>query len=192
MSKPLADPVFDIGRDLQRAYEEGYKQGRYDEMVETEMSLPKWIPVSERLPIPPTFCLVTTDGSHGDVIDIALYMSDGWHKASEVLAWMPLPEPYREGWCRMTRLIDADALSEKLCETTIFIKDGEVFQRMINDAPSIDAVPVVRCGECEYWKCNPNTEEYGVCKKVSYDDFEVVMDSDDFCSYGKRREDGEA
>lgn len=53
-----------------------------------------WISVSERLPIPPTFCLVTTDGSHGDVIDIALYMSDGWHKASEVLAWMPLPPPY--------------------------------------------------------------------------------------------------
>ena len=56
-----------------------------------------WIPVSESLPIPPTFCLVTTDGSHGDVIDIALYMSDGWHKASEVLAWMPLPEPYKGG-----------------------------------------------------------------------------------------------
>lgn len=33
------------------------------------------------------------------------------------------------------RLIDADALSEKLCATTIFIKDGEAFQRMINDAP---------------------------------------------------------
>ena len=43
---------------------------------------------------------------------------------------------------------------------------------------------IVRCGHCKWWKCNPNTEEYGVCKKVSYDDFEVVMDSDDFCSYG--------
>lgn len=43
----------------------------------------------------------------------------------------------------MTRLIDADALSEKLCETTIFIKDGEVFQRMINDAPTVaDAVQI--------------------------------------------------
>ena len=59
-----------------------------------ELKRYQWIPVSERLPIPPTFCLVTTDGSHGDVIDIALYMSDGWHKASEVLAWMPLPQPY--------------------------------------------------------------------------------------------------
>ena len=36
------------------------------------------------------------------------------------------------------RLIDADALNKKLCETTIFIKDGEVFQRMINDAPTIE------------------------------------------------------
>lgn len=57
----------------------------------------EWIPCSERLPIPPTFCLVTTDGSHGDVIDIALYMSDGWHKASEVIAWRPLPKPYKGG-----------------------------------------------------------------------------------------------
>lgn len=40
------------------------------------------------------------------------------------------------------RLIDADALSEKLCETTIFIKDGEVFQRMINDAPTLSAEAV--------------------------------------------------
>ena len=46
---------------------------------------------------------------------------------------------------------------------------------------------IVRCGECGYWECNPKTEKYGVCKKVSYDDFEVIMDSDDFCSYGKRR-----
>lgn len=46
------------------------------------------------------------------------------------------------------RLIDADALNEKLCETTIFIKDGVAFQRMINDAPTIDAVQVVRCKDC--------------------------------------------
>lgn len=76
--------------NIARAYQHGYEIGQED------MSKTGWIPVSERLPIPPTFCLVTTDGSHGDVIDIALYMSDGWHKASEVLAWMPLPEPYKE------------------------------------------------------------------------------------------------
>ena len=42
------------------------------------------------------------------------------------------------------RPIDADALSEKLCKTTIFIKDGEVFQRMINDAPTVSAEAVQR------------------------------------------------
>lgn len=36
-------------------------------------------------------------------------------------------------------MIDADALSKKLIQTTIFIKDGEVFQRMINDAPTVSA-----------------------------------------------------
>lgn len=65
--------------------------------VDAKSADAEWIPCSERLPIPPTFCLVTTDGSHGDVIDIALYMSDGWHKASEVIAWMPLPTPYKGG-----------------------------------------------------------------------------------------------
>lgn len=98
----------------------------------------------------------------------------------------------------MTRLVDADekgllmelftyrrytGIDEAPIETAIDV---------IHKAPTIDAVEVVRCGRCEWWKCNPNTEEYGVCKKVSYDDFEVVMNSDDFCSYGERREDGEA
>ena len=41
-----------------------------------------------------------------------------------------IPEPHG-------RLIDGDELSKKLCETTIFIKDGEVFQRMIKDAPTV-------------------------------------------------------
>lgn len=77
--------------NMARAYQHGY------ETAQEDMSKNDWIPCSERLPIPPTFCLVTTDGSHGDVIDIALYMSDGWHKASEVIAWMPLPKPYKGG-----------------------------------------------------------------------------------------------
>lgn len=98
------------------------------------------------------------------------------------------------------RLIDADALIPIMKYTTtdneigVFpIKIGfNAIKGVIDDAPTIDAVKVVRCGHCEWWRCNPNTKEYGVCKKVSYDDFEVVMDSDDFCSYGERREDGEA
>ena len=55
----------------------------------------------------------------------------------------------------------------------------------IRALPSAEAVQVVRCGQCEHWKCNPNTNEYGVCNKVSCDEFEIVMHSDDFCSYGE-------
>ena len=57
------------------------------------------------------------------------------------------------------RLIDADALNEKLCETTIFIKDGVAFQRMINDAPTIDAVQVVRCKDCIHAQKQMTREE---------------------------------
>lgn len=54
--------------------------------------------------------------------------------------------------------------------------------------PTADVVEVVRCKDCEHWKCNPNTDRYGVCEKASYDDFEVVMHAGDFCSYGERKE----
>lgn len=60
---------------------------------------------------------------------------------------------------------------------------GEVMN-LITNSPTIDAVKVVRCRKCEYWKCNPNTENYGTCEKASYDDFAVIMERDDFCSYG--------
>lgn len=66
------------------------------------------------------------------------------------------------------RPIDADALSEKLCKTTIFVKDGDAFQRMINDAPTVSAetvptgewIPLVMNGE---YKCS-------VCGRASKSD----------------------
>ena len=58
----------------------------------------------------------------------------------------------------------------------------------IKDAPPIDAVEVVRCKECKHWVCNPNTEEWGKCKWISDEQFDVVMNADDFCSYGEEAE----
>ena len=97
------------------------------------------------------------------------------------------------------RLIDPEQITKMMCDLFIS-KDaanmtGEhqglwvrfrAIEKAASEIPTIDAVEVVRCGECKYWKGNPNTKEYGVCKKASYDDFEVVMNSDDFCSYGVR------
>ena len=96
----------------------------------------------------------------------------------------------------MTRLIDADALSEKLCETTIFIKDGEVLQRMINDAPTADAVEVVRCRDCIHWaphiQCGFDedyNEYHDYCGLLIPDDdyYAYTRRPDDYCSYGERR-----
>lgn len=36
------------------------------------------------------------------------------------------------------RLIDADALVQKVSSTTLFIKDAEIFQQMITEAPTIE------------------------------------------------------
>lgn len=98
----------------------------------------------------------------------------------------------------MKRYIDIVAIEKEMnryiehfASLGMVVDGNECFYKineLIADAPDVDVVEVVRCRECEYWKCNPNTTEYGVCKKVSYDDFEVVMDSDDFCSYGERSE----
>ena len=57
----------------------------------------KWILVSERLPEEDACYLVTTSGTNNDIIDIAYYTEGIWHKASRIKAWMPLPEPYKEG-----------------------------------------------------------------------------------------------
>lgn len=57
-----------------------------------------WIPVSKQLPKADGMYLVTTTGTYNDVVDIAYYYKDiGFHKASKVLAWMQLPEAYKEG-----------------------------------------------------------------------------------------------
>ena len=54
-----------------------------------------WIPCSERLPEERQEILATTtDNAWGDVVIIRNYYKE-MHKS--VIAWMPLPEAYREG-----------------------------------------------------------------------------------------------
>ena len=94
------------------------------------------------------------------------------------------------------RLIDADALmnvidmkfKEHYGNTVYqFIHDFFRFVlRQIRKAPTIDAVPVVRCGECER-RDNGFVSEKGT---ISCPYMEAFMPADGFCSYGERK-DGE-
>lgn len=96
------------------------------------------------------------------------------------------------------RLIDADALIEQFnekCDIATALVDEKTAERFhtfcvladaVEDAPTIDAVPVVRCKDCEYWECGPDTKGE-IYKKYLCDAFECGTTAYDFCSYGERR-----
>lgn len=76
------------------------------------------------------------------------------------------------------RLIDADALPKF---TGYALSATEVAMAVAN-APTIDAVPVVRCKDCIWYNKDINQCRRQVC---------AVMYADDFCSYGERRDEQE-
>ena len=79
--------------------------GKKDDVVFEEIPAPfKWIPVSERLPLIENnnakIVLVTTSWG---LVSEAYYCVDYWeisdipYKLTSVVAWKPLPEPYKGG-----------------------------------------------------------------------------------------------
>lgn len=64
-----------------------------------------------------------------------------------------------------------------------YVADG------LMELPSADAVEVVRCKDCKWWKDNIGYYSVSFCP---WDEDIGVPDADDFCSYGERREDGGA
>ena len=57
---------------------------------------------------------------------------------------------------------------------------------ILENAPTIDAVPVARCRECEYAKnAKVNKKGYRICPASH---MEIV--DDDYCSYGERETNG--
>ncbi len=73
------------------------------------------------------------------------------------------------------RLIDADALAEELMHELL----GYQYNLGIN-APTVDAVPVIRCGYCKHLTNSPHKWYCSINRKV--------VDRDDYCSEGERRD----
>lgn len=88
------------------------------------------------------------------------------------------------------RLIDGDGLWERLnYEPWEHNADrDEIALPIVNAAPTVDAVPVVRCKDCKYYRNHPN----GLCylhtepkeNERGYSGEEVCVEPDDFCSRG--------
>lgn len=58
---------------------------------------PHWIPCSERLPEEEGQYLVTKSRAGKKSVDFAIYFEIyEWNKADPVVAWMPLPKPWKE------------------------------------------------------------------------------------------------
>lgn len=92
----------------------------------------------------------------------------------------------------MARLIDADALWRKFENGPWYdnADRDEIALPLVDDAPTVDAVEVVRCRDCK--RCYKHTtkrnrQKMWICMR---NDFEVCVRPYDFCSYGERRTDG--
>lgn len=88
------------------------------------------------------------------------------------------------------RMIDADEL-----ENQFGVSDEDLLALdEIRRAPTVDAVVVVRCKECAEFQQKGkyyNGTPFGYCYHWDYEEGSSPnkVDGNDFCSYGKRRED---
>lgn len=83
------------------------------------------------------------------------------------------------------RLIDANKLIKEANEDGAY---GYVDAFQIADAPTVDAVEVVRCRECKFGSWDSETDDAMVCVRTN-DGF--WRSGNDFCSRGKRKEGAE-
>lgn len=94
------------------------------------------------------------------------------------------------------RPIDADAVKDviaKLNENGYDISPSDLaFARnILLRMPTIDAVPVVRCKECKYYKESAVFSPIKFCFRLRGRDGKAIgynFAEDDFCSYGERSE----
>jgi hypothetical protein len=89
----------------------------------------------------------------------------------------------------MPRYIDADKLKTELDAWARIIRKPNCYSRgdalhVIDTAPEVKAVPMVRCGECRYrQKAKVNRKGFLICPASG-----MEITDDDYCSYGAKKE----
>lgn len=86
------------------------------------------------------------------------------------------------------RLIDADDLGVGRCSKDVlpaaYCAGWNGLLGLIEKAPTVDAVPVVRCQDCKYWQDNNDGYPHEECRWGHGE----TPDANDFCSYGERKD----
>ena len=89
------------------------------------------------------------------------------------------------------RLIDADALkrairAESWVKNLMVQLTLDYIDIIIDEAPTVDAVEVVRCKDCKHYeKTTLGNRDRRMCTKVLG---LTIPNPDDFCSYGERKD----
>ena len=78
------------------------------------------------------------------------------------------------------RLIDADALPKY----TGYALSADEVATAVENAPTIDAVPVVRCKNCKHRYITGSTTHYYVC-----DFMDAEYNDNGYCHHGERKDD---
>ena len=86
----------------------------------------------------------------------------------------------------MARLIDADEYRNKITE---YLENDDETVEILDDMPTVNAVPVVRCKDCKHYKPQKKSAHWenraNYCNRI----VTIKMQPDDFCSYGERKDD---
>lgn len=96
------------------------------------------------------------------------------------------------------RLIDADALKEIISGNSYILRDSinsmnfgmfwDGIEQAIDESPTIDAVPVVRCKDCKGSEVFQNDSSGVMARYCKAFTLKRMVADDDYCSYGERKD----
>lgn len=93
----------------------------------------------------------------------------------------------------MARLIEAEKAKAALVGWETDPTDEEI-EMAIDSVPTVDAVPVIRCKDCKHAYCNSFAAAAGTVLCCYWTNHgggnQAIMQQDEFCSKGERRDNG--